>query len=423
MERISDKHVRGLAAPARGRRIIFDDKINGFGIQVLAASKRHPEGVRTLLLDYRAAGVQRRLSIGRFPAWSTEAARRRAKELRQEIDTGADPMAARHELRNAPTVADLAQRYCAEWLPNRAKASQVRDRAMLAKDILPALGRRRVADVHQGDVLALHQRITARKAPVRANRTLALLSTLFNFAMTPRAGEAEPWRAVGLGNPAKGVAKNPEEGRERFFSEAEINRIAAALNEWPGSKHVANMLRLLMLTGCRPAEAVKMTWSQIDFETGIWSKPGSSTKQRKIHRVPLAPAALELLQRACQVAPDDCPFVFPGRRLQGTWRLICHYDPAWAWVRDRARLGPDAQGRPARAYDLRHSFASVGAAQGLSLLILGKLLGHVQAATTQRYAHLADDPLRQAAEKIGGAIANAGKSSKNVVPLKGGRGA
>ncbi len=160
-----------------------------------------------------------------------------------------------------------------------------------------------------------------------------------------------------------------------------------------------------------------MTWSQIDFETGIWSKPGSATKQRKIHRVPLAPAALELLQRARQVVPDDCPFIFPGRRLQGTWRPICHYDPAWAWVRDRAGLGPDAEGRPARAYDLRHSFASVGAAQGLSLLILGKLLGHVQAATTQRYAHLADDPLRQAAEKIGGAIANAGKASDNVVDL------
>ncbi len=135
MERISDKLVRGLAAPARGRRIIFDDKINGFGIQVLAASKRHPEGVRTFLLDYRAAGVQRRMSIGRYPAWSVEAARLRAKELRQEVDTGADPMAARHQLRTAPTVADLAKRYCTEHLPKNAKASQKRDREMLDRDI------------------------------------------------------------------------------------------------------------------------------------------------------------------------------------------------------------------------------------------------------------------------------------------------
>ncbi len=422
MERITDKLVRGLAAPERGRRIVFDNVIKGFGVQVLAASKRNPEGTRTFLLDYRADGVQRRLSIGAFPTWGTELARKRAKKLRQEVDMGADPMATRHKIRNAPTVAGLVERYCAERLPKRAKASQVRDREMFAKDILPALGRRRVDDVHQGDVLALHQRITARSAPVRANRTIALLSALFNFAMTPRAGEAEPWRAIGLGNPARGIERNPEEGRERFFSEAELDRIAVALDEFPGSKHVADMLRLLMLSGCRPAEAVKMTWSQIDFETGIWSKPGSTTKQRKIHRVPLAPAALELLQRTRQVVPDDCPFVFPGKRLQGAWRPIHHYDRAWAWVRDRARLGPDADGRPARAYDLRHSFASVGAAQGLSLVVLGKLLGHAKVTTTARYAHLSDDPLREAADRIGSASANAGKTTDNVVKLGKGRG-
>ena len=422
MERISDKLVRNLAAPERGRHIIFDDKIKGFGVQVLSASRRHPEGVRTFLLDYRVAGIQRRYAIGRFPAWSVEGARRRAKELRQQVDMGADPMAARQEIRASPTVAKLVERYCAERLPIRAKASQVRDREMFAKDILPALGRRRVAEVNQGDVLALHQRVTARGAPVRANRVLALVSCLFSLAMAPRAGEAEPWRTAGQGNPAKRIERNPEEGRERFFSESELDRIAGALNEYPGV-HVSNMLRLLMLTGCRPCEAIAARWNQIDFETSTWIKPSSHTKQRKIHRVPLAPAALQLLERARKVVPEGCPFLFPGRKLpDGNWRPIGNHKTAWAWVRNRAKLGPDSDGRPARAYDLRHSFASVGASQGLSLYVIGKLLGHTQTVTTAKYAHLADDPLRQAAEKIGGAIANAGKPSENVVPLKGGRG-
>jgi integrase len=293
---------------------------------------------------------------------------------------------------------------------------------MLAKDILPFLGRRRVAEVNQGDVLALHQRITDRPAPVRANRALALVSCLFSLAMTLKAGEPEPWRTAGQGNPAKGIEKNPEEGRERFFSEAELDRIAGALNEYPG-EHVAGMFGLMMLTGCRPCEATAATWGQIDFPTGTWTKPSAHTKQRRVHRAPLAPAALELLQRARDRVPVDCALVFPGRRSpEGEWMPIRSHKGAWDWVRTRAKLEPDSDGRPARAYDLRHSFASIGAAQGLSLLVLGKLLGHSQAATTAKYAHLSDDPLRAAAEKITGAIANAGKTSDNVVDLGAERG-
>ncbi len=236
--------------------------------------------------------------------------------------------------------------------------------------------------------------------------------------MKPKAGEAEPWRTAGQGNPAKGIEKNPEEGRERFFSEAELDRIARALAEYPGSVHVANMLRMLMLTGARPCEAIAASWDQIDFSTGVWTKPSAHTKTKKIHRAPLAPAALQLIQRAREAVPEDCPFIFPGRTSpEGDWMPIRSHKSAWDWVRDRAEIAPDSDGRPARAYDLRHSFASIGAAQGLSLYVIGKLLGHTQTVTTAKYAHLADDPLRQAAEKIGGAIANAGKASDTEVDL------
>lgn len=420
MERITDRQVRNLETPDSGQHIVFDTQIKGFGVRVTAPSKRSPEGLKSFVLDYWIGGTQRRYTIGRYPIWSVEAARTRAKEIRRGLDKGDDPLEARESARRAPTVADLAKRYREEHLPAKALASQTTDNGMIDRDVLPALGRRKVAEIHLGDIKSLHQRITARGTPVHANRVLALLSKMFSLTLVPKEGETEPWRTAVQGNPCAHVKRNDEQGRERYFSEAELARIAGALNEYPGV-HVANMLRFVMLTGCRPAEAMAATWDQI--EAGTWIKPAANTKTRKTHRLPLAPAAIELVSRARREVPQDCPFIFPGRKMRGRgWEPIKQYRLPWAWIRDRAKLEPDAEGRPARVYDLRHSFASTGAGQGHSLLILGKLLGHTQGRTTQRYAHLADDPLRRAAKKIGGAIANAGKPSKNVVRLKGGRG-
>ena len=138
----------------------------------------------------------------------------------------------------------------------------------------------------------------------------------------------------------------------------------------------------------------------------------------------MAAAALELLQRARETVPEDCAFVFPADRKApgGDWRPIAGYQKAWGWVSAKAELAPDSEGRPARAYDLRHSFASIAAGQGMSLLLIGKLLGHGHSITTARYAHLSDDPLRAAVERIGAVIENAGKKSGNVVDLERGRG-
>ena len=425
-QRIPDKFVKTMQTPDAGRqRIVFDagpDRIKGFGVRVNGMSMRNPDGVRSFIMEYWIGGAQRRFTIGRYPTWSVEAARREARALRKRIDRGDDPLAARATTRKAPTVKDLCDRYETEHLPGKAKGTQDRDKEMIRKDILPALGKRKVADVHHGDAKALHARVTARGAPVRANRVLSLVSRLFNLAAIPKEGETDPWRTPLQPNPAKGVQRNPEAGRDRFFSEAEIDRIAGALAKYPGEA-VANMLRFVMLTGCRPDEAITATWDQIELETGTWTKPSHHTKQRKLHRVPLTPAATELLQQARKSVEVDCEYLFPGRKTKAKgWQPIRQYRSAWGWIRDKAKLEPDAEGRGARVYDLRHTFAATGAGQGLSLYIIGALLGHTQARTTQRYAHLADDPLRQAAEKIGGAIANAGKASENVVPLKGGRG-
>jgi integrase len=229
---------------------------------------------------------------------------------------------------------------------------------------------------------------------------------MFSISLVPRAGETLPWRNAALGNPCKGIRRNHEEGRERFFSQFELTAITDALAKYPGV--AANCARLIMLTGCRPAEGMKASWEEFDAEPGYWIKPSAHTKQRKPHRLPLNPPALELVNRLRKARKGKWVFPGdkPGEHLAAMWHV-------WHFVRKETGLGADA-----RLYDLRHTFASVGAGGGLSLPIIGRLLGHTQQRTTQRYAHLADDPLREATEKIGTVIAGAGKPGAKIVQLK-----
>jgi integrase len=217
-----------------------------------------------------------------------------------------------------------------------------------------------------------------------------------------------------MGNPCKGVERNHEEGRERFFSPAELAAISDALAAYPGQT-AADCVRLVMLTGCRPGEAMAAKWSEFDAEPNYWVKPSAHTKQRKVHRVPLIPAAIELLDRRRQTRNSE--WVFPSARPYApTDEPIATLWHVWEHTRTRAGLG-----KAARIYDLRHTFASVGAGGGLSLQIIGRLLGHTLSRTTERYAHLADDPLREAVDKIGAVIAGStsNKSGAPVVQIKG----
>jgi integrase len=260
----------------------------------------------------------------------------------------------------------------------------------------------------------MHQKISesvGRLGPrrVRANRILAVCSKMFSLSLMSKPGENSPWRNAAQGNPCQGIERNHEEGRERYYSKQEIDRIADALSTYLGV--AADCVRLIMLTGCRPAEAMNATWAQFDSEPGYWIKPSAHTKQRKVHKLPLSPPSLELIERLREKRKGR--WVFPGDIADEPLKTIAH---VWRHVRKQAQLAPDEQGRNARPYDLRHTFASVGAVS-FNLPIIGKLLGHTQARTTQRYAHLADDPVREAAEKITAVIANAGKKGAEVVDL------
>jgi integrase len=409
--KLSNKFVAGLP---RGEMWWDDDpRATGFGVRTYLG------GGKSFFIDYRLDGRQGRYTIGPFPRWSADAARERAKELRRQIDRGHDPTGAKRERRTAPTVQDLIDRYIKDHLPKKSDDStRVADEKRMLAEIGKHLGKHtKVVDVHGGDISEMHRRITesvgrsGKPRPVRANRILTVASKMFSLALVPRAGETLPWRNAVLGNPCKGIERNREEGRERFFGQSELAAIGDALAEYQGV--AADCVRLVMLTGCRPSEAMRAKWSEFDEQPGYWIKPSAHTKQRKTHKLPLSPAATELIDRLRAKRGRSPSWVFPGdvkgEHLAALWHV-------WHFVRKHAALGQDA-----RLYDLRHTFASVGAGGGLSLPIIGRLLGHTQSRTTQRYAHLADDPLREAAEKIGTVITGASKPGAPIVPLRGQR--
>jgi integrase len=290
-QRLTDSIIKALPAPDTGNRITSDAELPGFGVRVTAA------GARAFVLNYRAGGRERRITIGRHPAWGLKAVRDEAKRLRREIDSGRDPLAEEKAEREAPTVANLCQRYVEDHLPKKRTISQKDDKALIANDILPRLRRRKVADVTFSDIDRLHREVTKR-APIRANRAVALCSKMFSLAI--RWG----WRAD---NPAKGIERNPENKRDRYLTGEEMARLTAALAEHRDQQS-ANIIRVLLLTGARCGEVLAMRWCDVDLEAGVWVKPSAHTKQKKAHRVPLSAPARQLLAGI----PQAGEYAFPA---------------------------------------------------------------------------------------------------------------
>jgi integrase len=401
--RLTDPVVRSLTAPAHGNKITYDagkDAVRGFGVRVTAA------GAKSFILNYVVAGRERRMTIGGYPTWTVAAARDEAKRLRQEIDRGIDPLGTRIAEREAPTVGELCDRYLAEHAIKKRTAGD--DESMIRRIIRPELGSRKVASISFADVDRLHRRVT-KETPYQANRLVALLSKMFSLAIR--------WE-MRADNPAKGVERNPEERRYRYLTGDEMHRLTEALAAHP-SQIAAHAVRMLLLTGCRRGEALSATWDQFDLEAGVWVKPSSHTKQKKEHRVPISAPARQLLAemkaeaelRAKEKNREPSRYVFPARGGDGPMTEI---KKSWATLCKVAQLDG------VRLHDLRHSFASILASAGLSLPVIGALLGHTQPGTTARYAHLFDDPLRAATERVGAVVAGAAGLA-DVVPFPGHR--
>jgi integrase len=292
----------------------------------------------------------------------------------------------------APTVDDLADRFEEEHLPRKRPSTANDYRSILAGHIRPALGRRKVASLLYEDIDGLHRSVTKNAGPYRANRVLTVMSKMCTLAVQWR------WRTD---NPCRHVPRNDEHKRKRYLSAAELERLSKALTEHD-DRDAADVFRLLLLTGARRGEVLAARWRDIDLETGTWSKPGSTTKQKTDHIVPLSAPARQMLAARGQ----DSEFVFPGR--SGGHRVAVKSD--WARICKAAEISG------LRVHDLRHSYAAQLASAGVGLHTIGALLGHSNPTTTHRYAHLFDDPLRAATEKVGAIIS--GKPSAEIKPMQ-----
>ena len=375
MSRLTDATVKRLPAPATGNKITYDGALPAFGVRVTAA------GHRAFVLTYwNKAGRQRRYTIGSFPDWSVVGARKEARKLKREIDQGGDPLAEIEAERGAATVDDLIERFLEEHVSRKRPHTQYDYRNVLERHIRPALGRMKVAEVAWADIDALHRKITRAGRKTQANRVVAVASKMFSLAIR--------WK-MRADNPARGVERNQERKRKRYLTPTELKRLIDAL-EAHDDQQAADIFLLCLFTGCRSGEAMSGRWDDIDLGAGTWTKPGSTTKQKTDHIVPLSAPAKQLLTVLRKRTNSE--WVFPADSAPGHRVTV---QKAWLVLCKAAKI------TGLRVHDLRHSFASQLVSGGGSLPLIGALLGHSNPVTTHRYAHLFDDPQRAAVEKVG----------------------
>jgi integrase len=417
--------------------VVFDDTVRGFMV-------RHRGGAAHYALKTRIKGRQTILTIGRHGggAWSADKARREAERLSGLIRDGKDPASDRAAERAAPDFAGFSARYMTEYAaPMKKPRTRAEDARLLKLHILPKLGTLKVRDIGKPDVARFHAGM--RATPVGGNRALALLSAILGWA--EKVGERGD-----NSNPCRHIDRYPERGRERSLTAPELARLGDALDragqawtadskavwreecqrqaeaaDMPGAALLAWVearqprrdtaedwravaaYRLLVFTGARLSEILTLRWEWIDLTQGIARLPDSKTGAKNLYLPPGAMAVLSGLPRF-----SGNPFVLPGERPGAGFIGI---QKPWQRIRALASL-PDV-----RIHDLRHAFASTAVAAGDSLFIVGKLLGHRQSSTTERYAHLAPDPAKAAADRTGErikAMMESPSGGASVVPLR-----
>ena len=381
MPKITKRTVDALA-PSQQERVVWDDNITGFGVRV------HPTGRKVYIVKYRHEGRAVKATIGPHGPITPAAARARAAEIVTLARTGRDREGKTPRKAGGATMADLARHFMEEYAPGHLKSGTVAlYRKIIGKRILPRLGKRRVADIGRADAAALHHDM--RSVPGHANRTLGVLSRMLTLA------EVWEMRPEGV-NPCRYVKKYPEHKRERFLSDDEYRRLGATLRdaerEGFASPAAIAAIRLLMLTGCRSGEILQLRWEHVDLDRGELRMPDSKTGARIVHLGEPAIAVLRGIERS-----EDSPWVIPGQK-RGAHLAFLH--GPWYRIVERAGIGN------LRIHDLRHSFASGGLLVGEGLPMIGKLLGHNKVQTTARYAHLANDPVKSAANRIASRIAD-----------------
>ena len=372
------------ALPVSDREIVvWDRELPGFGVRV------HPSGSKVYMVHKRSGGKSQRVTIGRHGVWSLDSARREAGGIIASLKNGDTPArpGAENGFASGPTIGELAEQYMAEHVAVRCKPTTARScRHIFDKYLLPQVGRKRLGEITPDQVAALHYRL--REKATTANQVIGLLSRLFHKAA--KSGFAPPG-----GNPCRFIKKYPTRSCERFLSEREFLRLGTVLDELEAKGKISTTaaagLRLLMLTGCRRNEILTLRWEDVDLEHDEIRLPDAKTGARA---VPLSPTARQVLTSLPR-QPDN-PWVIYGR---GPGARLSNLNATWGVVRKKAGL------EDVRIHDLRHSYASRALSLGESLPMIGKLLGHSKVQTTARYAHLARDSVKVAAERVANSLA------------------
>jgi site-specific recombinase XerD len=379
---------------------LWDSEVVGFGLKVT------PAGAKSFVLQYRFEGRSRRFAIGRVGSpWSVETARDRARVLLGELAGGEDPQARKAEARRSFTVAGLCELFLAEGMVTRKAASIASAESSYRNHVKPLLGARRLSLLCRADIERLLAEVAAgatrrsyKGAKPHAGRVkvaggkgaatsaVVMLSGALSFGVR---------RGLCDANPALGVRKFPSRKLERYLTPAELARLGEVLDAATAlgveDPYRIAAIRLLLLTGCRKGEVLTLKRAFVDRHHRCLRLPDSKTGQKSVH---VGQAVLDLIATLPEIPGN--PYLLPGRGGAGH---VGDIQSTWETIRKAAGL------EDVRLHDLRHSYASVGAVGGDSLMVIGALLGHRTAQSTERYAHLGDDPVRRAAERISGEIA------------------
>lgn len=420
-DRVAKLTNRTVAAAkaADARFIVWDEELKGFGLRV------ETTGVKSYVVRYRVGGGRRgrlrQVTLGRNGALTPDKARAAAKQALASVTKGEDPMAEREAVRKASTIKELADQFLKEHAEKKLKErTGAFYRWQLERYVLPKHGNRKAIDFLERDVSELH--LSLADTPTQANRVLSVLGSLYSWA------DRRKLLPEGF-NPTKRIERFPEQRKERYLTREELDRLGSALRrlETHGrlregrtdkraprkevrdvlSPHAAAALRLLLFTGARSGEILNLRWEEVDLERQVLLLPDSKTGAKVVL---LNPPALTVLATVPRIEKN--PYVIAGTK-EG--QPLYDLNKPWKALKEAAGLSG------VRLHDLRHTFASYGAGMNLGLPVIGKLLGHTQAATTARYSHLADDPLRRASQSIAGTISAAMGEGQNgqVVRLKG----
>lgn len=354
----------------------WDTELPGFGLRVFAG------GSRSWFVQFRQRGKQMRITLGRPPEVRAEEARTLARAQLAKVMLDGLPVAqkAKRDNPGATLFRDFALRFWADYSRHWKPSTRKGNRARIFKDLTDIFGHQRVDAIRKADVLRWRDSWADRSGAF--NRTIPIMSVMMGYAeqlsMRPRGS-----------NPCRGTPRYKRKLVDRFLSAREFNRLAGSLREFKESQPIAvQAIRLLIYTGARHGEVVGLRWEWV--QPPRLMLPDSKTGAKIVYLNRQAQAVLNAMPNRA-----DTGLVFPSVRGDKPIAL----SPVWLEIRRHAAL-PDV-----RLHDLRHSFASIAIADGISLVVIGKLLGHALAETTERYAHLADEAIADAAKRISGSLA------------------